>query len=54
MATIIVEDGTGLVNKPPWVAGDQHEWSSTRTGPWPCKACTGSGLLTTSNPDKER
>ena len=38
-------DGTGLVSKPPWVAGDQHEWSSTSTGPYPCGACQASGLL---------
>jgi len=38
-------DGTGLVSKPPWIAGDQHTWSTTNAAPYPCKACSGSGLL---------
>jgi hypothetical protein len=38
-------DGIGLVSKPPGVAGDQQEWTSTSTGPYPCKACGGGGVL---------
>ena len=38
-------DGTGLVSKPPWVAGDQHQWSSTSSGPWPCNRCNGVGTF---------
>ena len=38
-------DGTGLVSRPPWVAGDQ-EWSTTSIGPWPCKRCNGVGTFT--------
>ena len=38
-------DGTGLVSKPPWIAGDQQTWISTSTGPWPCKACGGIGIV---------
>jgi hypothetical protein len=38
-------DGSGLVSRPPYVAGDQREWSSSSCGPWPCKSCVGSGLL---------
>jgi len=38
-------DGTGLVSKPPGVAGDQNTWVSYSTGPYPCRACGGSGFL---------
>lgn len=38
-------NGTGLVSRPPWVAGDKPVWSSTSAGPWPCKACCGAGVL---------
>ena len=38
-------DGQGLRNRPPWVAGDQYEWSTTSCGPWPCGPCNGTGLL---------
>ena len=38
-------DGTGLVSKPPWVAGDQHAWASTSCGPWPCNRCHGVGTF---------
>ena len=40
-------DGTGLVNKPPWVAGDQHTWTTSGSGPWPCKRCQGIGTIPT-------
>ena len=38
-------DGTGLVSKPPWIAGDQDSWTCSGTGPYPCTACNGTGLL---------
>jgi DnaJ-class molecular chaperone len=38
-------DGSGRLMKPPWVAGDQHEWSSTGVGPYTCPTCAGTGLL---------
>jgi len=43
-------DGTGLVSRPPWVAGDQLEWSDTSTSPHPCRACGGSGVLWEPSP----
>jgi hypothetical protein len=38
-------NGTGLVSRPPGVAGDQMYFTSASVGPWPCRPCTGSGLL---------
>ena len=38
-------DGTGLVSRPPFVAGDTNEWSSSSCGPWSCRACNGCGVL---------
>jgi len=38
-------DGTGLVSRPPGVAGDAETWISSSTGPWPCQTCGGSGLI---------
>ena len=32
-------NGTGLVSRPPGVAGDQEAWTSTSVGPWPCRSC---------------
>ena len=40
-------DGTGLVSKPPWVAGDQSTWVTTELGPYPCKSCGGTGIIWT-------
>ena len=37
-------DGQGIVSKPPWVAGDVHEWSSTDTS-WTCDVCNGAKIL---------
>ena len=37
--------GSGLVSRPPHVAGDIPEWSSAEAGPWPCKACGGTGIV---------
>ena len=40
-------DGTGLVSKPPGVAGDQSTWSSGSgaVGPYTCHVCKGEGVL---------
>lgn len=38
-------DGTGLVSRPPHIAGDQSEWISSNTGPYPCKRCLGIGTI---------
>ncbi len=38
-------DGTGLVSKPPWIAGDQTVWVSSSSGPYPCKVCSGVGMI---------
>jgi hypothetical protein len=38
-------NGSGKVSRPPWVAGDQREWSSTTIAAYPCRACGGTGVL---------
>ena len=38
-------DGTGLVSKPPGIAGDQLLWQDSQAGPYPCSACGGAGIL---------
>lgn len=38
-------NGTGLVSRPPGVAGDQVTFSSTSTGPWACIACNQTGII---------
>ena len=40
--------GTGLVSTPPHVAGDVTGWTSSTVGTYPCKACSGRGLIYTS------
>lgn len=37
--------GTGLVSRPPYIAGDQTYWTDSGTGPYPCKPCGGQGLI---------
>lgn len=37
--------GQGLMNKPPWVAGDQYTWNDNSTAPYTCKVCNGSGII---------
>lgn len=37
--------GHGTVSKPPYVAGDQDGWVSSDTGPYPCRACNGTGIV---------
>jgi len=38
-------DGTGMVLRPPWVAGDVQQWASTGAGPYPCRPCSGGGII---------
>ena len=38
-------NGTGLVSRPPYVAGDQETWVASEAGPYPCRACGGTGLV---------
>lgn len=37
--------GSGLLSHPPLIAGDQHTFTDSSCGPWPCKPCGGTGLL---------
>jgi len=37
-------DGQGTVSKPPYVAGDVHQWSST-SAVFPCNVCNGEMVL---------
>jgi hypothetical protein len=37
--------GTGLVSIPPGVAGDQETFTTSESGPWPCRVCDGKGIL---------
>ena len=46
-------DGTGLVSKPPYIAGDQETWSTSQTGTYPCHACGGSGIIWSEDVDME-
>ena len=38
-------DGTGLVSRPPYVAGDVSTWVASSAGPWTCRACNGVGMV---------
>lgn len=38
-------NGAGTVSRPPYVAGDQPMWTANNTGPYPCKACGGCGIV---------
>jgi len=40
-------DGTGLVSKPPGIAGDQEVWDSADVGPYTCRVCLGKGIILT-------
>jgi len=37
-------DGQGLVSKPPFIAGDVYEWSSS-SGAYQCDVCNGSKVI---------
>ena len=47
-------DGTGLVARPPGVAGDWPEWASSSCGPYPCRACAGTGVIWGPEPPREQ
>lgn len=38
-------NGQRIVNVPPWVPGDQAEWTSNTTGPYECGLCHGEGTI---------
>ena len=38
-------NGTGLVSVPPGIAGDVTHFTTSSTGPWPCRCCNGTGIL---------
>lgn len=38
-------NGAGKLNRPSYVAGDQRSWVTNSPGPWPCKPCSGTGIL---------
>lgn len=38
-------EGQGLVSRPPWIAGDQQEWTASSAGPYSCKVCQGRGII---------
>lgn len=42
-------DGTGLVSKPPGIAGDIPTWSGSGTEPHTCRVCSGEGVIETPN-----
>ena len=37
-------DGTGLVSRPPWIAGDVESWDSDRTS-YECSVCNGDKII---------
>lgn len=43
-------DGSGLVSRPPWVAGDRLTWADTSTGPYTCPTCHGVRVLLVPGP----
>lgn len=38
-------NGHGVVSYPKGIAADQESFTSSSPGPWPCRACDGSGVL---------
>lgn len=37
-------NGQGIVSKPPYIAGDVHEWASTQVS-FQCDVCNGSKII---------
>jgi DnaJ-class molecular chaperone len=37
-------NGQGIVTKPPWIAGDVYEWSSTQAS-YTCDVCNGAKVI---------
>jgi len=46
-------DGTGLVSRPPHIAGDQLTWSDSGAGPYQCRRCGGTGTVLTPEQGRE-
>ena len=44
-------NGQGTVSKPPWVAGDVHQWTASQTS-FTCDVCLGQKALRT--PDERK
>ena len=38
-------NGFKTVSRPPWVAGDQTEWTGTSTDLYPCPTCDAKGWI---------
>ena len=38
-------DGTGLVSRPPGIAGDTEGWLDNGSGPYTCRTCGGTGII---------
>lgn len=45
-------NGQGVVSKPPYVAGDVHEWASTSSA-FPCDVCNGNKIIPMYSLDRE-
>jgi len=43
--TCPVCSGQGTVSRPPYIAGDVHEWTSSGTPVYPCTVCKGEGVI---------
>lgn len=44
--TCPVCNGAGTVSRPPGIAGDQETWTSGNAfDTYPCRACTGTGII---------
>lgn len=37
-------EGQGIVSRPPWIAGDVYEWSSSATS-FTCDVCNGAKII---------
>lgn len=44
-------NGQGIVSRPPWVAGDVYQWSSSSTS-YPCDVCNGAKVIQTPTADQ--
>jgi len=45
--------GTGLVSRPPGVAGDVSSWIDSSVGPYTCPACGGSKIIWSEDNEKD-
>lgn len=46
-------NGQGIVSKPPYVAGDIHQWSSNSTSFFLCNMCNGQMKILVQELNKE-